>query len=416
MTAFTLTLDQENARRKFVEFILDPERHTFVLKGYAGTGKSTLVNQLLSELPKLMRTVRLINPSVKTDYQVLLTATTNKAAEALQSAVNKEVTTIQSLLGLVVKKDFATGESKLVEGRNSQPVENSIVFIDEASYIDTALLRFIQRLTRNCKVVYIGDPAQLTPVKARGTVVFDGSWDGAELKEVVRQAQGNPILDLSEAFRNTVTHGEFFSFTPDGHHIQHLSRADFDDLVLKEFARPDWKHNDSRILAWTNKRVIAYNHGIWSHIKGYTNFQEGDYAICNQYVGNRTIRIKTDELVKITRIEPSTFMGMSGWDVQVNGVHSSFFLPRDLAEKDATIKRLQNAERLSDLATMEQTCIDLRAAYACTINKAQGSTYDKVFIDLDDIKRCTSGDQIARMLYVAVSRARFHVYFTGDLV
>lgn len=60
--------------------------------------------------------------------------------------------------------------------------------------------------------------------------------------------------------------------------------------------------------------------------------------------------------------------------------------------------------------------IDLRAAYACTINKAQGSTYDKVFIDLDDIKKCNSGNQIARMLYVGVSRARLIVYLCGDLI
>jgi ATP-dependent exoDNAse (exonuclease V) alpha subunit len=60
--------------------------------------------------------------------------------------------------------------------------------------------------------------------------------------------------------------------------------------------------------------------------------------------------------------------------------------------------------------------IDLRAAYAQTVNKSQGSTYDRVFIDLDDIRRCNSGDQIARMLYVAVSRAREQVFLTGDLV
>ena len=66
--------------------------------------------------------------------------------------------------------------------------------------------------------------------------------------------------------------------------------------------------------------------------------------------------------------------------------------------------------------TIERTWIDLRAAYAQTVDKSQGSTYDKVFIDLDDISHCTSGARIARMLYVAVSRARHQVIFTGDLV
>ena len=65
---------------------------------------------------------------------------------------------------------------------------------------------------------------------------------------------------------------------------------------------------------------------------------------------------------------------------------------------------------------MDNNWIDLRAAYASTINKAQGSTYKTVFIDLDDIKRCNSGDQIARMMYVGVSRASQRVWLTGDLV
>jgi ATP-dependent exoDNAse (exonuclease V) alpha subunit len=68
------------------------------------------------------------------------------------------------------------------------------------------------------------------------------------------------------------------------------------------------------------------------------------------------------------------------------------------------------------LHQIDQSWIDLRAAYAQTINKSQGSTYDKVFIDLDNVSRCHVGDQIARMMYVGVSRARSQVIFTGDLV
>ena len=67
------------------------------------------------------------------------------------------------------------------------------------------------------------------------------------------------------------------------------------------------------------------------------------------------------------------------------------------------------------VAHIETQWIDLRNAFACTINKSQGSTFDAVFIDLDDVRRCNSGEQMARMLYVAVSRARNHVYLTGDI-
>ena len=58
---------------------------------------------------------------------------------------------------------------------------------------------------------------------------------------------------------------------------------------------------------------------------------------------------------------------------------------------------------------------DLRYTYASTINKAQGSTYDTVYIDLNDLAKCNDRDLQLRLLYVAVSRARHKVVFTGDI-
>lgn len=91
-------------------------------------------------------------------------------------------------------------------------------------------------------------------------------------------------------------------------------------------------------------------------------------------------------------------------------------MPDTYKDHAAALKAATAEGRYGAAREIANSWIDLRAAYACTINKSQGSTYDKVFIDLDDIRKCNSGEQIARMLYVAVSRARFHVYFTGDLV
>ena len=92
------------------------------------------------------------------------------------------------------------------------------------------------------------------------------------------------------------------------------------------------------------------------------------------------------------------------------------FVPKSFHATQDRIKLARNIKDYDLANMMETTWMDLRAVYACTINKAQGSTYDEVFIDLDDICKCNSGDQIARMLYVAVSRARHHVYLTGDLI
>lgn len=409
----TLTNDQQNALEAFARFMTDPTETVFVLSGYSGTGKTTLVKTLLEQMPNFMKTHRLLNPKAN-EYQIELTATTNKAAENFSQLSGKEVNTIHSYLSLRVNTDYATGVTTLVP-RSMEPKQGILLFIDEASYVDSNLLRLIFKLTKDCKIVFIGDPAQLTPIKSSGTPVFTGHFPGAHLSQVVRQAEGNPIVDLSTKFRETVNSGEFFSFTPDGQSIKYLERSDFNKAIESEFTRPDWKYQDSKVLAWTNKCTIGYNHAVRDHVKGNPNFQVGDYAVCNKYVqvGNKSI--KTDQLVQITSISPDT----SEYDVAGNQFtldnSISVFMPKSLADKNALIKKARAAEQFTIVERADNQWIDLRAAYACTVNKAQGSTFDRVFIDLDDIKRCNSGDQIARMLYVGVSRARQQVFLTGDI-
>jgi hypothetical protein len=150
-------------------------------------------------------------------------------------------------------------------------------------------------------------------------------------------------------------------------------------------------------------------------VEGDPDFQVGDYAICNSYLKVGRQSIKTDELVEITYIGPDTEAhGVIGNLFELNSCLTTF-MPKTLRARKERIKEATAAREFMILQQIENEWVDLRAAYACTVNKAQGSTYDEVFIDLDDISSCTSGDQIARMMYVAVSRARNHVYFTGDL-
>ena len=107
--------------------------------------------------------------------------------------------------------------------------------------------------------------------------------------------------------------------------------------------------------------------------------------------------------------------GVKGTQVTLDYGHS-FFLPNSLAEKNAFVKQARANGNSHLVAIAEEQWIDLRYAYSQTINKSQGSTYDKVFIDLDDIKKVNSGDVLARMMYVAVSRARHTVILTGDFI
>ena len=414
MSALTLTSDQQDAYGTFAAFITDPTKKFMILSGYAGTGKSTLVNRMIAELPKTLKMAQLISQETK-QWTVALTATTNKAAEALESITGQEVKTIASFLGLRVQTNYKTSATTLASHDRTESTKDCIIFVDEASYVDQTLLDLILKWTIDCKIIFIGDPAQLKTVSSKTVPVWEQSYTKAELTEVVRQAKGNPIIELATAFRETVRTGEFFSFTPDGYHVQHMPRHQFDATAIKEFSRPDYTDRDSKVLAWTNKTTIAYNHAIRELVQGTPELQAGDYAVCNKYIANGKKSIKTDATVLVTQINPSTNLGLDGWNVTINRIFYCF-LPKSNEQKRQLIKALNAEENFDSIRYIESNWIDLRAAYACTINKSQGSTYDKVFIDLDDIKQCRDPNQIARMLYVAVSRARNHVYLTGDIV
>ncbi len=409
----TLTAGQQNAYEHFAAFVTDPTQKVLVIEGFSGTGKSTLVKTLIERLPGLMEVARLLQPSLM-DRTVVLTATTNKACEALSMLSGMSVTTIHSFLELRVVTDYKTMKSNLMP-RTRNIKEDYLILIDEASYIDKELLDYIFKRTKDCKVVFIGDPYQLLTVGCWKAPVFCAGFPTVRLNEVMRH--GGPILDMATAFRGTVETGHWPQFKPDGDFIRYVNRSDFEDAILAEFTRPDWKHNDSKVLAWTNKCVIHYNHAISDHVTGTPEFQPGDYGVVNRFMNmNGGVNLKTDETVVVTHVGPlTTEHGVLGNFLELNG-RINVFLPKSPSLKKAAIKEAHDQGQYGLVAYMDNNWIDLRAAYASTINKAQGSTYKTVFIDLDDIKRCNSGDQIARMMYVGVSRASQRVWLTGDLV
>ena len=414
-----LTEDQQKALESFFLFLCTPEERVWRLEGYSGCGKSTLVRTLLDQLPNFQKAAKLIN----TDYQpyaIELTATTNKAAENLGHITGFGVRTIHSLLGIRPSFDPTTRTTTMVPKSQDPQVFDTLLFIDEASFIDSQLLDYIFKLTRDCKIVFIGDPAQLAPVKTVGTPpVFAAGFPGAMLSEVVRQASTgtvNPIVDASTQFRHVVETGDWTKvrIKPDGQYIVHLSNQDFQNAVEREFTRPDWRYKDSKVLVWRNQRAIDFNHFIRERAKGDPHFQVGDYAVVNSFVTAHKASLKTDQMVEITHISEDTIE----YDVLGNFFEldrsAKFFMPKSLADKNKRMKRASAEEDYGLVNIIENQWIDLRAAYASTVNKAQGSTYDRVFIDVADIGRCNSGDQIARMMYVGISRARHQVILTGD--
>lgn len=412
----TLTKDQQAAYDAIVSFLLNPMEEVFILEGYSGTGKSTLVSYILENLPSLYQAIKLLDPSSK-EKPVYITATTNKACESLYQLLGNthysDVTTIFSLLELMVSTNYQTGKTTLVP-RSNKIVEDSIIFIDEVSYADKELLTHLFERTHNCKIVLMGDPAQLLGVGSSFPPAFKIDAPKATLTQVMRQAEGNPIIDLATLCRETVNSGNWFQFTPDGSVIKHVNRDEFERLVIDEFTNPKWHCNDSKILAWRNKTVIQYNKAIKELLKGDSKFQVGDYAINNSFTTSNRYSIKTDQTVYISGVTEMERHDVLGAVYELDN-RAEFFMPYSKEDKTRRLKEAQARKEFNVLKEIMDTWIDLREAFAITVNKSQGATYNKVFIDLDDIACCRNGNQIARMLYVGVSRAREQVIITGEL-
>ena len=469
--AIKLTAGQQKALDVFVRFCLDESQtanNRLVVAGYAGTGKTELVSnamQACNQAAELKNNILVAAGKTAKEYpQFFLTATTNKAAEALQEATNANileqttaikrsnplklsdplfnvpwmqpynVTTIHSLLGIRPFKDHATNTDKISDVTKPDFAKRpSILIIDEASFIDETLLSKLNAGVHEYhKIVYVGDPAQLSPVKSSSTPVFDQKYLTVYLTEVVRQQPDNQIINVSTAFRNKVNGEAFTPFNPDQNKVIHLDNKEFNATILEEFGRKDYLEKDAKVLAWRNSTVKQYNSLVKEHLTGHQELKSGDYAVCNQYFESKKKSVKTDAVVQITSIDgtwsenrfPAKIgkdsIGIDCYNVSFTCGNKSFsgLMPLNPVEykqaiHDLAVSKIRGIHEWS--AEFQKKFVDLRPMYACTVNKSQGSTYKKVFIDLNDIGACRQSDQVNRMLYVSFSRASDQVVLTGDI-
>lgn len=402
----------------FAKFYLAPLENVMLLKGYSGTGKSTLVNLLIERLPKLNQMRQLVDPDwVPPD--VYLTATTNQAALSLAQASGsqRETQTIHSLLSLRVRQlDYKSrGKTELVSYQRDK-IRNALIFLDEASYVDQVLLQWIFRNTENCKIVFIGDPAQLTPVGSLYMPAFELTNNQIELTELVR-FDGGPISQMVNNFRDTVLTNTWHKMQIVPGVIDHVDQQTFQAMALDAFQNED-KWGVSKILGFHNQTVIDYNNEISKHLLGTTELQVGQRVTANRpaSIGNSS-RLYNNEEVLIESISPAKRYGVEGKMIGLkNKSNVEWFMPDSRALANAAHRQMAADDNYEALKEMNDEWVDLRPDYAKTVNKSQGSTYDTVFVDLNDIyKGARTANQLARYLYVGNSRCRSRIIMTGDL-
>ncbi len=418
---YNLNQGQQAAADAFFEFLLGDGKE-FIISGPAGVGKTYLMNYIIDQtMPQYHNMCKLIDIEPKFN-DVVMTATTNKAAEVLSKATGRPTTTIHSELALKVREDYSTGKTTLIRRNDWMPKYNKIIFIDECSMIDTALYKEIQDATINCKLVYVGDHNQLAPVFETLSPVYKHNAPMYTLTEQMRNRGQPALMHICQQLRNTVETGVFNPIQIIPGVIDYLE-GNMMAMALDSTFKT--QNLEARVLAYTNHRVIEYN----DHIRTIRNlpdsYQPGEILVNTSAIElgkNRMLPVEGEVTVDRNhgpdqiKVQDGVMMDVEYLDLKsLYGSYNNIPIATNRKHFTDLCKyyaRVKNWERHFYL---KKTFPDLRPRDAATVHKSQGSTYDTVFIDLGNISTNHKKDEVARLLYVAFSRARNRVVLYGQL-
>lgn len=421
-----LNQGQQQAADAFFEFLFTKDKE-FGISGPGGVGKTHLMSHMIDVImPRYQDTCKLLGVDVQYD-SVEMTATTNKAAGVVAVATQRPTSTLASFLNLKVQDDYSTGQSKLTKTNNWRVHERKIVFVDEVSMIDTPLDNMLSEGTHDCKIVFVGDHCQLAPIMEPISPIYRRSMPFYELTEPMRT--DNPaLLAINQQLRETVETGVFRPIKIVPGVIDHLDDTAMQAALAETFTEQNY---NSRILAYTNNRVVDFNDHI-RDMRGLTpEFTTGEFLVNNNAIRLKNSMLSVEEEVTIlaqnSSIEEMVVdvdehnqpvvlkIRRSTIESRVGNVWTDVPLPVDrlhFTQLVAYYGRKKNWPKYFDL---KSRIPDLRQRDAATFHKSQGSTYDTVFIDLGNLSTCHQPNQAARMLYVGLSRARHRVYLFGNL-
>lgn len=428
----------------------------YLLTGFAGTGKTTLMEEVVRTLRGMPRYADI--PNDRRKVRVAVTAPTHKAVQVLARKLaaaglfDIEICTIHALLGL---KPGVSDSEKMVlkrSGAKSRTGDFDAIIIDECSMIGTDLQGFIDGDLAFHWVLYVGDPAQLPPVGEVSAPCFN-TTEGSHLETIVRQAEGNPILHAATALRQqqgNAVNWDWCKPAENGPYGIFLAGDDADAWMHGAFTSEEFKaDNDAfRYIAYTNERVKEVNAKIrhWIYGPTETPFVEGERVLCrNPIMENErnNVAFTTNQEAVVSSISAGrttfTFGACEGgpgkhalpeWQYDLPVWKVGLLHPElgevvcDLAQNEAEVKQLDrklvteakaNRSRWFDRFQFIEKIADLRPVYALTCHSSQGSTFDNVFVDVPDMTKRERFNplEMQQLLYVAVTRPRFALVLVG---
>jgi exodeoxyribonuclease-5 len=442
--------EQQEALDFIINFIKESENIAFSLEGPAGTGKTTILNYLLDWME---------------DEGIVyaLCAPTHKAALVMKQITKRHSNTLHSLLALSPNIDILDLDLRELQFKTSKVQNNipnrGIVICDEASMINDDLFDLlIEKVSiRETKIIFIGDSAQLLPVKQVKHSKVYKLKDNYKLTKIYRQSEKNSIGPILQELRSNEISNFITCKGEEGSLIVDSDMKLFFEKALKEIEIAINSKNilHTKIAAYTNSRVHLYNEAVRKYLFNNTNeynigdiltaYENGEYQGLEYY--NSMDYIVIDNVVECIKDLPH-FGQIKGfniklWDPFFESKFEIFILSKDnpqmifdnlaytiehirLQAIDAKKRKLKTSYKYwrmyYDLIHSFASPIDLffdgrvirkksfDYGYAMTVHRLQGSTYNNIFVDMRNIKTCKD-DLVRRQLqYVALSRTRGNAY------
>jgi len=448
------TLKQDSALQMLASFVLDAEKdRIFLLKGYAGTGKTTLLGTLITNLWHSKK-------------KAVLMAPTGRAAKVMSAYTGAQALTIHKQI-YFPKKDRSGGvRFTLAPNRN----RNTLFIVDEASMIPDApssgpggsensllddLMTYVYSGFR-CQLMLVGDTAQLPPVHlslspALQADTLEGAYGKTvaelELDEVVRQSEGSGILMNATRLREALAEEPVAPFafrlegSPDS--VRLTDGCEIQDAISSAYDRHGWE--ETAVIVRSNKRAYLYNENIRGRLLFLENeIAVGDYmmVVKNNYFWLKSTSeagfIANGDILEILELFAiKELYGFRFAEVRVRMVDYPRQEPFETVLLLDTIKAESPSLSYEDGNRLYQevmrdyqhetssyrkflgvknnpffNALQVKFSYAITCHKSQGGQWETVFVEQPYLPG-EPDREYYRWLYTAVTRARTRLYLIG---
>ncbi|WP_299554353.1 AAA family ATPase [Seonamhaeicola sp.] len=451
---FQPTSKQEVVLQQLSDFIFNKASNAlYVLKGYAGTGKTTIIGTIVTNLWKAKKSAVLMAP-------------TGRAAKVISNYSKKEAFTIHKKI-YFPKKEKGGGVKFVLQPNKHK---NTIFIVDEASMIpDTpgesklfengSLLDDLMQYVysgHQCKLLLIGDTAQLPPVKLDLSPAlnenslrlnYNKDVSKMELDEVVRQEYDSGILAnatvLREALSNSIH--DYFKFDLNGFKdiVRLIDGHDIMDAINGAYS--DLGNEETAIIVRSNKRANLYNQQIRSRILFNENeLTAGDYlmVVKNNYfwikptteagfIANgdiievleifkiealygfrfATVKIRMVDYPRMRPFETVLLLDTIHAETPSLSYEDSNRLYQEVA-KDFENESSNYRRFLKIKGSKHFNALQVKFSYAITCHKSQGGQWHTVFVEQPYLPNGIDKDYL-RWLYTAVTRAKEKLYLIG---